>query len=415
MTITVAVLSDLHFFVRHREVSVDPSLLALRSGTNPLQFADQYNPWTELESLLQKEGLTADLLLCPGDITTWADTDALRVAWGELIKVGVRLNADVVAAATGNHDVVSRAQKEEKPSLRELNEPIDLFEPLKQLDPPYPLHFLQNFDEEVAHRHRVQYFGADFVLYDSDPRYRLIIFNSCGRHTTVDSTYERGRAAESSLAWLERQLGKLNAAEQKINLLICHHHPVQHEELRLGSYDFMQNGSVLLDRLTKHGDWIVFHGHKHHPRMLYSQGQADSALVFSAGSLSAIQQSVLQDIPNQFYVLEISNNDLGSPRGTVKAWNWHVRDGWCRAVSSQNGIFYGCGFGARQHPAAMAKAISAIASPPMSWEKVLEEVPELRYATPVELQNANRILEANYGLKIQLGPNGAYNEVARIA
>ncbi len=405
--ITVAVLSDPHFYVDRAGSQEEPSFLQLKNDGQ--DFSIRCNPWTQLEELIDSEGLRARLVLCPGDITTRADKVALGAAWGKLNSLGRKLNASLVAAATGNHDVCSRTKNDKCSPQNMLENPTDLFENLKALKPAYPVNFLNAAVD--SHRNRVHYFGADYVLCEDDD-YRLVVLNSCARHTTDSAEYERGRIAKSTLEWLKRELSE--GTGKKANILLCHHHPIQHEELDLGSYDLMKGGELLTRLLEEYGDWVIIHGHKHHGRMVYASGGAKAPVVFAAGSLSAKLGDLSDKLRNQFYLVDIALDTNGGPiKGTVRSWNWYQGLGWKKSLSQRDGIYTGCGFGNKQHPDTLADAIKTNCSQvPMQWPKVIELNPELNYVTPKDFASFEKSLLERHSLEISKGQEGKLEELA---
>ncbi|MEN8504968.1 MULTISPECIES: metallophosphoesterase family protein [Paraburkholderia] len=412
VTLTVALLSDPHFYAGTGTGEPNASWLQVVSAEGP-KFKRRDNPWASLLALVKNHGLTADVLLCPGDITTYADPVGLHVAWKCLVTLGDELKASLTASATGNHDVTSRALGSGKNVVRDLNDAADLFENLKQLEPAYPVH-ISTIPPAHAHERRVHYFGADYVLVDNDPRYRLVVFNSCARHNAVPVEYERGRIAESALSWLDDALERSDGAQTKMNLFVCHHHPIQHEDHHLGSYDFMQNGQRLLDTLSKHGDWIVFHGHKHHGKLTYAPGGASPPVVFAASSFGAVVDDASLRLRNQFYLIDIVlPSGGGSPLGTVRAWNWYLGSGWKQSDSTLDGIYTGCGFGERGHPDKLADAIAQMIPAPTPWANIISNVPWLRHVTPRDMKSIERSLLRRHNIVITSNVDGKYEEAGR--
>lgn len=313
----------------------------------------------------------------------------------------------------GNHDVSSRSLKSPHNVIRDLNDAADLFENLKKLDPAYPVHG-HGAATIDPHGSRVHYFGADFVLVDTDPRFRLIIFNSCARHNAVATEYERGRIAESALNWLDDALTKTGNNQPKLNLFVCHHHPIQHEDHHLGSYDFMQNGQRLLDLLSSHGDWIVFHGHKHHGKLTYAPGGSSPPVVFAASSFGAMLDDAAFRLRNQFYLIDLTLPSAGgAPLGTVRAWNWYPGTGWRISTSPSDGIYTGCGFGERRHPDLVATEIASQIVAPIPWDELLRAVPSLCHVIPRDMKAIERSLQKRHGVFVTKNPSGEYEEVGR--
>lgn len=414
--LTLALLSDMHFYCEDSKGDVKPSWLGLKKGQPHGSFHKDDNPWTNLESLLDAKGINANLLVSPGDITTWADNHALETAWARLIELGNKLNVEAVAVATGNHDVTSRPNDVTDNVIRNLNAPTDLFENLKRLNPPYPIVDRQDASSELAHKRRIHYFGADFVVLDESSNYRVVVLNSCARHTTISEEYERGRIAETTLEWFTDYLNEIDNKPPKINILVCHHHPIQHEDHHSGSYDFMQNGQLLIDALSEHGDWLVIHGHKHQAKLSYGAGSASAPVVFAASSFSALHEDAGYSLRNQFYLVELLLNTAGGPlKGTVSAWNWFPGLGWRESVDIKDGIFFGCGFGHRAHPDTFADQIAAQCAPkvPLPWPEVVTAIPEISFVTPKDLKLVGKSLERRHSLIFQKDHDGTIEALAR--
>lgn len=396
--IRVAVVSDLHFCdQRPPGGGSELSHIVLQK----LHEKNGKNPWSDLMEMVRIDAIRADFLLCPGDITTHAARAPLKAAWEGLVDLGRGLEARLVACATGNHDVSSRFAEGRSNVVHDLDNPHDLFENLKLLSPDYPLHvYADEHARALGRSRRVHYFGADFVIHE-DEACRLVVFNSCARHITENSSYERGSIAKSALAELTEQLK--TTSDGKINIFLCHHHPVHHTDGDgVGSYDFILRGDKLIEFLSDHGDWIIIHGHKHDGRIIYAPHGAPAAapVVFSAASMGAILSSdSLNQYRNQFYLLDIVLGHSGCSRGTLKVWNWKAGMGWTTAVDPRAGLTDGVGFGEREHADVLAKQIAArINDGSVPWATLLHEFPFMNNLTPGSLRLLLKSLKLRHGI-----------------
>lgn len=95
-TLRIAVISDLHAYTAASEQR--PSHLQVL-GTSDSTSVD---PVRHLEELIEAQGLTADLLLSPGDLGDKASSDGIKYAWKCLHEIGTKLKAHLVAASSGN-------------------------------------------------------------------------------------------------------------------------------------------------------------------------------------------------------------------------------------------------------------------------------------------------------------------------
>lgn len=377
----IAVVSDLHFQPKALVANSNKSSwLTFESG----KFENQF--WSQLIETIKDENLEADLLICPGDITTHGNQEGLVFAWEKLNELGLLLKAKVLGVATGNHDVQSRPLNIQN-EIRDLNHINDLSEALKNLTPKYPL-VVQGESPDIAHQRRIHYFGADFIIYDECVDYRLVIFNSCSRHTSSPSDYERGVISDSTVLWLEMALKDMyDPKNKKVNIFLCHHHPIQHDEHRLGSYDFIKGGTRLLDMLNKYGSWIVVHGHKHHAKVSYHNTGSKKSVVFAAGTLSSHKNTLGKEFTNQFYIINTSNG-RGTPKGTIETWSWHGNR-WAKSKSRKDGVFTGVGFGEVGCIETLAEKIAEYYGDsimPKAWGDILKEFPILAYFVPKDFE-----------------------------
>ena len=115
-----------------------------------------------------------------------------------------------------------------------------------------------------------RYWARHYAIVD-DPNCRLVILNSSAYHGQTDEEQNHGRVDTFTLEQMKAEL--LGVSSPKLNILLCHHHPQQHSEYNLGEDDLMKHGQLLLDTLGSGdiGQWLVIHGHKHHPKITYAQ------------------------------------------------------------------------------------------------------------------------------------------------
>lgn len=387
--IRIAVISDLHAYEEPNGQSA-PSYLCIRDpsdgpGTNPIPA---------LTKLIESEGLSADLLLCPGDLTDKAHPGSLIYAWDVINDLRHKLGASLLAATTGNHDVDSHL-------IYSRYEPAGA---LKRLHPKYPL---PNADDAINDR----YWSRGFTVVENDV-YRLLVLNSSDHHS-VPEEVTRGRVGDRALDEIK---DAISGEAPGINILMCHHHPHQHMEIGLGEDDVMRSGQLLLDALGsgKYGRWLVIHGHKHHPKVTYAAGGSTSPVVFAAGSVSARLYSALATVArNQFYIISLFTNPHPAVPfgGLVDVWDWAAGRGWKKA-GPDSGLPCRFGFGCRTDPVALAAQISTgLQHDKADWSDVVARHPEVEYLLPqdfallrMHLANNYRVfLDPEYGVPQTIG------------
>jgi hypothetical protein len=370
----IAVVSDLHACDDvGSDASVSPSHLKISLPNNE----PGKHPISGLLKLIETEALRADILLCAGDMGDKAQPSGIKYAWKAVHEIGRKLGASLITATSGNHDLDSRFLTTPDADPKGI---------LLGLDPPYPLP-----DEALNDK----YWARNYVIIDND-HYRLIILNSCAQHGTEAHEIEHGRISSHTLAAIAKDLDR--SEPRTINLLLCHHHPQQHMELNLGDYDAMKNGQLLLDMLAtgKYGRWLIIHGHKHHPKVVYASGPATSPTIFSAGSLCAVLYPELQTkARNQFYLLSMPFEHIRQFGlvGTIQAWDWAFGEGWAPAASTNSGLPAVSAFGFRGDPRQTALRISSLVRNKKGWDDICNHLPEATYYLSQDLETLRVELE----------------------
>ena len=303
----------------------------------------EQNPLLTLrDQIIAPQNINADLLICCGDFADKAHPTALRVAWTEVLKLQKAVKARKLAVTVGNHDVDSTYKYNDQ----------DAIGFIQSLAPPFP----------VANARTSDHFWSRHFYLIEEPEYRVIILNSCAFHGGPDPERKCGRISSFTLQNLRKTIETTDP--KPVNLLVCHHHPHKHNELKLGEYDEMVGGQDLLGILD--ANWIVIHGHKHHPKVCYAKGGNDSPIVFSAGSLSArLYPELANQVRNQCYLLEfpIASIDKLGLVGQFRAWDWNMGTGWVSAgipnpKAKYSGLPAQGGFGARANCRVIASIIA---------------------------------------------------------
>jgi 3',5'-cyclic AMP phosphodiesterase CpdA len=389
----IAVLSDLHAY-DHVPGEPPSHLCVLDPEDQPGK-----HPLAALEHLIEASALTCDLLLCAGDIGDKANPGGIQGAWKWLIRLKEKFSATIVAATPGNHDVDSRY----------VYNKFDAKGVLQSLSPPYPLPFES---EDTNDR----FWSRNFVVLNRAD-FRLVLLNSSAFHGAAEKEIHHGRVSAHTLAALRARLTQSTAPP--INILLCHHHPLLHQELDEPDYEVMQNGQLLLDMLGElsFGRWLVIHGHKHHPKIAYAPGGASAPVVFSAGSFAAhLYPTLSTRVRNQFYVIELPHqryDELGFV-GSIRAWDWAAGLGWLPAQSQGSGLPYYAGFGVKTDPILIAGQISKrMIKEVSSWSDMRAELPHIDFLLPRDLSDVLELLLTKHQIAATFAADGQPHELGR--
>ncbi|MEN2673148.1 metallophosphoesterase [Herbaspirillum huttiense] len=385
----IAVITDLHYSCDH--------------GAAPNRFVPQcaigqeIDPMASLIAMVNKEQLTADLLLCPGDIADRANHEAFKHGWSELKKLRDSLGASRLIAATGNHEVNSRPSKPEKTFTESVTSTLDPVGLLQEID-DYPTDFSD------APERRWIYWGKGYEIIETDDLC-LVVINSCHFHVTMtESEYERGKIGSVALTCLRKELDALDLDQRKFRIVLLHHHPIPHEDLNLelGQIE-MFAGTKLIEVFEKtYNDWLIIHGHKHLPRLITAQGASSSPVVFAAGSFGAALGALTLKTKNQFYIIELeaSVNAVKryQQRGRVEAFYW-ASDDWRASTERAHGLPFGCGFDRNINLSVLGnqvfetvKRLANNGQLYVKWSELRDQLKSLDYLMPSHIENLRRDL-----------------------
>ena len=379
MELTIAVVSDLHC---HHSSAVPAETMLL---TDAPRSPASHHPVEALRELLRTNSITADVMVMPGDITNRMDNQGIISGWDYVGQIAIALRARLLAATLGNHDVQSRNPKKGDP-----------FSAARLLVPSFPLSEDGPLNE---------FWANGFCIVDSD-NVRIVIINSVASHTTKDAA-EHGLITSDQLARLKSALA--GGPKKTFQIAVCHHHPMLHEDIGLGTNDVMENGSLLTELLAANGFHLVIHGHKHHPKLSYAPG-ATPLPVLAAGSFAAGMKNGLASITrNLFHVitLRLSESPGLLVKGIIKTWQFRLSKGWVPASWASADFPFETGFGCYDPPATIAaKIVAAVQDNPtelLQWAAISAKVPELPYVIPSTFEQVGVELDP-FGIRMYPTP-----------
>jgi predicted phosphodiesterase len=396
----IAVASDIHAY--------DPVTPAPPSPPSYLCISDpadqpSRHPIAGLKQLIANEKLKADVLICPGDMADKANTAALSYVWNELHNLKTLLGADRLIATAGNHDVDSRHKYND----------FDAKGALQALLPPFP-----GLSEQQCDR----YWARNFVLLEED-RWRLLLLNSSAYHGSGKDPVkeaQQGRVSDRTMSAIESALA--NSDKKELNVLLCHHHLYRDNAIHEADYSEMEGADHLIRLLGsgEYGQWLVVHGHKHHPKLQYGAGGLISPVVFGAGSLCAsLYAELAARARNQFYILDIdpaaANQYNLDVAGKIRAWDWIPNAGF-KPAGIDSGLPHMTGFGYRATVTAIASRIAALFSakvPYLRWSELVNSLPELDYLLYTDIGAVLHHLKSVHAINSIRDSRGAILELAK--
>ena len=386
-------LSDIHAHSKAR----------LESGEAAPSYAEisapelaPVNPFTALEELISREALSAEVLVSGGDMGDRATPEAVQYAWSRIRRLAPALNSTVMLAATGNHDMDSRAINnfDAKAILQGLE------------DYPFGDTLMKND------------YWANNVVVQEHPAFRSVLLNSSAYHGYAKE-WEHGRVSQRTREYLKQRLRE--TVDPGLNVLVTHHQVYKYGSVDLDDKSEMQEASALLEDLGsgEFGSWLVIHGHRHWPAISHAGGGRGAPIVFSAGSFSAVLWKELQGrARNQFYILDLEETRPGDPiRGRFRAWDWVSDQGFLRA-QPRSGLTYCGGFGGALNGAQLARQVSdhfeTLDSGYVAWADVEAAVTDAAYTMPSDFAQFKRVLKETYGLTLLQDDDGIPTQLGRM-
>jgi Icc-related predicted phosphoesterase len=388
VSLRIAIATDLHYS-KDESGNIATQVCAKGTGIDPME---------SLISLLASPdspiNSAAEILICPGDITTGACIQSFEYGWKDLVRLKNTLNAENLIAATGNHEVGSRAGDGH---LLAGNAEMAI-EPFEHLmtTPDYPAKFAKADQKWV-------YWGRGFEVI-TGTNWVVVTINSCHYHSSLlPNEYERGRIGNAALSELRENLDRVSK-DYEYRIIVLHHPPLAHEELDVSlGRTAMYNGALLLQMLEDTSeDWLVIHGHKHLFRLTKSGGADYAPMVLGAASFGALLSGDLANkTKNQFYIIELTNtSDDGVKRlrGKIDSLCWDSTS-WALSSERAQGLPHGCGFD-MLHPAKaqsiavkIKKMLDETDEPFITWHELARQIEALNYLMPKDIQHLHKKLD----------------------
>jgi hypothetical protein len=386
--IRIAITSDLHCQLPNAATRFEDSYLLVAEPALP----ENQNPLASLKKLIVTDGLVADILLSPGDLTNKACPYGLNYAHIVLRDIQDALRAPSLAITLGNHDINSRGISNELP-----------YDRAWRISTTFPAQNQADADRYWNRGYYILTLGAC----------RIICLNTAATHLNADRA-KRGEVTERTLASLDDDLER--EPTDKPQILLCHHHPHPHRDIEMSVDDLMVNGERLLEILKRHNIGLVIHGHKHRPRISYAAGGSAAPTVIACGSFSAVLRPPLSNrTRNLFHILELPEDTLEgcSLRGTIRTWEYAHGIGWSPSSERSADLPHLAGFGCRLTIEDLESRISSyFADLPTDWDSLCFQVPQLQFITPdIQTDLCTRLRARGY--QVSLDDSGRPHELVR--
>lgn len=379
----LAIISDLHC---HPSKAGD-NLTYL--PCDQLRSPSDNHPVESLLKVIEKENISVDYTLCPGDFTEKASVIGFISGWNYSLEIHRALKSEEIVATLGNHDVDSHNGFS--------TYSLDVAKGIKQ---GFPI----NSESE-----RDIFWSKGCVFLERD-RLRILLINSSHYHHNKLNAGS-GKVGEDLVEYIDEYLEKTN--DDKIFIVMSHHHPIDHSRLQLGEDDKIVNADPLLNVLGKYNIDLFIHGHKHDPLMRYYNTTQGSFRIpiFSSGSFSSSSNLMFTSVRNCFHIIEIEKEGLS--KGKIKTWTYLPHRGW-KINFDESGFAPFTGFGTKKDVDEVYQSIIGLfgEGDRLEWSKVEKSVADVSHLVPDDSKKLSQMLKDNgYILDEPLGkgPTSIYN------
>ncbi|MEM7092719.1 MAG: metallophosphoesterase [Actinomycetota bacterium] len=387
------VLADIHAHTSDRTLvveGIEPDNQALVKPPSHVSSTPNASRHSDaLVSLREDPPPDIDLMLVAGDLCDRADEGGLRFVWSELAEFASELGCDILGVP-GNHDMDSRFHRHNDPKGQ-----------LQQLVSRNGTHFVAS-DQNL----RDQFWARGFLL-DSLDELLVLRINTAAHHGYRDE-HEHGRVSEFLVNGVHDALVEANNKRPgQVALLLCHHHLFPHPSFEVSQgldYEVARGSEKLLEALGAYtAEWIIVHGHRHHPRVFYGVDQGMVApVVLSAGSFGADLNGIEAGISNCYHVVDVDAGYLekGRVRGVVETYVFSRGVGWRPAPSDDSNpvaISHIEGFGERRLESDLADEVVALvneSNPLIRSADLYDQLPFLKFVSARRLRSVVSQLEA---------------------
>lgn len=378
-----AVISDIHAHGVRKDKPNASSIIFDEIKNKPIS----QNPLRSLIKLLDEESLKVDFLILPGDFCDHSDGAAFEYVWNELKTIGEKLGVKDIISTVGNHDVV-----------RGDIDPFKIISHAIRTEFPF-------LNEKSANG---QFWTRGFSLTNyPHSNADILVINSSFHHGSL-AEVKNGKIDDDQLVDLSKMLDA--ELRNEFRVAVFHHHPIAHERYGSKTFDLMVNGSELLSLLDKFNFAIAVHGHKHDPRLKYSNSGAGSTAVFASGSFSCVPDLMVAGAYNTFHVIDLENKPVRNceKQGQIKTWNFVPSRGWLCTNSGHLSSL--SGFGCTLTPAELASQTFDILKQhswhsatnryiPMLWQDLVEHLPEIKYLMQGTFEAYGRICKEKFAIQ----------------
>lgn len=378
-----AVMSDLHIGLaaRSKDLCPEPPSTARKDNLKYRTKVDgAYKQ--KFFQFVERETISADYLVLPGDITHQAKPQEVEIASEFILQAADALGVpdDKIVFVPGNHDV-----------------DWSVFDPSdgtgvrwgQRYDPIGHENF--HFEKLIGNGQGNVFSPPHFTAWDFDDLL-VIGYNSASHDSPIpENTAHHGLAEPAHLDSIREHIDSIGPPDGRLRLFVVHHHPLDFSEPIPQTTDFslMTNAESLLSLLHECSFDLLIHGHKHHPRFETHSTQSYPHLpILCSGSFSVeIDTQWAGTINNQFHLIMVDGREGRDDqiKGKIISWTNNHSRGWVPSEESTSGIHHVIPFGSYVMPHELDAKLEPFIAQWLTnhehilWRDIVEKFPDFRY------------------------------------
>lgn len=390
-TIKLAIISDIHVGLDARGKDLCPEPPPVPKTVRNKYDRKPENAYRQkFVNYIRQEGITADYLVLPGDLTNKAHPPQVAIASEFILQAANALEVphDKIVFSPGNHDVDwSRYDS------------TDTTGTLWQQRYNNIGHSNYHFRQLVDQGHGDIFLPPHFNAWNFGDLL-AISYNSASHDSPVpEDEVHHGLIDPDDLDAIREYLESIDLTDDCLRLFLVHHHPIEFVNPihKIPDFSLMTNAENLLALLHEHNFDLIIHGHKHHPRFETHSTQTYPHLpIFCSGSFSIeIDSGWAGTITNQFHLVMVEGRAGTGNRIRGKIMNWANTNsrGWFPSEELSCGIHHIVPFGNYVTPEDLDSILEPFIREKFTrydcvlWKHVLREFPELEHL-PVQSSEA---------------------------
>lgn len=380
--INLAVMSDLHIGLAARAKDLCPEPAVDHEDYKKYNTKIENDYKQKFIEFVHREGVTADYLVLPGDITHRADPREVSLASEFILQAAdaLRVPHDKIIFTPGNHDVDWKIYDPDDTTGVRWGQRYD---PLN--------HHSFYFNSIINQGEGSLLVFPHFTAWSFDGLF-AVGYNSASHDSPAPkNAAHHGLCDPEHLTELCRYLNGVDLSDARIRLFLVHHHVFNFDDPIPGTPDFslMTNAENLMSLLYEKGFDLLVHGHVHHPRFEAHSNQTYPHLpILCSGSFSSqISTEWAGTIDNQFHLVTISGRAGSENRitGKITSWNNNHSRGWTPSEEPTGGIHHIVPFGSYVMPNELDARLEPFISEwittrdHITWKNITQEFPDLEH------------------------------------